>query len=413
MGNSSGETEVAPPVGQADRFPVAPLLVTLTVQTVATAAAYSIPAVAPEVARHLGINPALVGVFVSVVYGVGIVSALLSPGYILRQGATRVSQAVLLATVVMLTTAALGTFAMVALSAVLMGLAYGATAPSSTHLLVPRTPPQHMNLVLSLRQIGVPLGGMLAGLIMPALALAAGWQAALLLQVIPAVLMLVVLEVARRRWDIKRTASADTVGILALGRMLVGHAPLQRLSFASFVYAGLQGCFMAFTATQLTTVVGLDLVHAGQVLAIYWFSGVISRPIWGWLADHLMPARWLLVLQGAVMCAAAILAGQFGPGWSLAAIVLVSTVAGATASGFTGIAYAEYARLGGARRTEATGVGSACMFSGVMLLPTMMSAAVTMVGSYAQVYAAFGGLALLAGLLLALPQRGTQSTAGT
>src|SRR5436305_15318535 len=42
-------------------FPVGPLAATLAVQPLATAAAYSIPAVAPAVARHLGVNPALIG----------------------------------------------------------------------------------------------------------------------------------------------------------------------------------------------------------------------------------------------------------------------------------------------------------------------------------------------------------------
>ena len=148
-------------------FPVGPLAATLAVQTVATAAAYSIPAVAPAVARDLGVNPALIGLYISTVYGVGILSALFSPRFIQSYGAVRASQAVLAATLAMLATAAAGSITAVALSAVLMGAAYGATAPASTHLLVPQTPRAHINLVLSLRQIGVPLAGMLAGLVMP------------------------------------------------------------------------------------------------------------------------------------------------------------------------------------------------------------------------------------------------------
>ena len=42
-------------------------------QTLSTGAAYSVPAVAPAVARDLGINGALVGFFISTVYGVGII----------------------------------------------------------------------------------------------------------------------------------------------------------------------------------------------------------------------------------------------------------------------------------------------------------------------------------------------------
>jgi len=384
-------------------FPVAPLAATLAVQTLATTAAYSIPAVAPVVARDLGVNPALIGLYISTVYGVGILSALFSPRFIQSHGAVRASQAVLAATLAMLATAAAGSLAAVALSAVLMGVAYGATAPASTHLLVPLTPRAHLNLVLSLRQIGVPLAGMLAGLVMPPLTLHWGWQPALIAQMVPVLVLGVALEVVRRSWDAPHaTGSQPPAGLFAPLRLLVDRPALRRLSFASFVYSGLQLCFIVFMTTQLTTVAGMDLVQAGRVLAAYQVAGIVARPVWGWLADHVLAARWLLALQGAIMCAAALLAARFGPEWNGWLVILVCTCAGATASGFTGIAYGEYARLGGERRTEATGLGAASMFGGVLVLPALMSLAVTTSGSYLLAYSAIGVLALVSGASLAL-----------
>jgi hypothetical protein len=109
------------------------------------------------------------------------------------------------------------------------------------------------------------------------------------------------------------------------------------------------------------------------------------------------------------MCGAALLAARFGPAWPGWLIILVCSCAGATASGFTGIAYGEYARLGGERRTEATGLGAASMFGGVMVLPALMSLAVTASGSYLFAYSAIGALALVSGLLLAFqPVRPTR-----
>ena len=167
------------------RFPLWPLLAMVATQALATMGSYSLPAVAPAVARDLGVPGALVGVFISTVYGVGIASALLSPGFIARYGAVRVSQFVLASTLAMLVAAAAGSVASIAVGAALLGLTYGATAPAATHLLVPRTPPGVMNLVLSIRQIGVPLGGVLAGLAMVPLTLAMGWREALLWVALP------------------------------------------------------------------------------------------------------------------------------------------------------------------------------------------------------------------------------------
>ena len=147
------------PTSPPASLPIWPLLATLAMQTLATMAAFSLPAAAPEVARDLDIDGTLIGFFISLVYGVGILSALLSPGFITSYGAVRVGQFVLLSVLGMLATAASGQLWAVALSAIVLGIGYGATAPVSTHLLMPRTPPGRLNLILSVRQIGVPLGG--------------------------------------------------------------------------------------------------------------------------------------------------------------------------------------------------------------------------------------------------------------
>jgi MFS family permease len=406
-----GQRQGTPVVDGATRsvpqtFPTGPLAITLAVQILATLAAFSVPAVAPAISRDLGVPSALVGLYLSIVYGVGILSALLSPGLIYRYGAGRVSQGVLVATVAMVATASTGTLAMVVLSAVLMGLAYGATAPASTHLLVPRTPPSIMNLVISLRQIGVPVAGVLAGLLMPPMTLRWGWQTALALQIIPAVIMMVVLEVARRDWD-KREAMppGQTMGLLQPLRLLAGNPPLRRLSFASFVYSGLQGCFIAFMTTHLTTIVGFDLVHAGQALAVYQISGSVSRPIWGWLADHVLSARALLAIHGVIMSGAGALAAFFGPGWTSLTVFAVCIAAGATASGFTGLAFAEFSRLGGERSTQATGLGAAALFSGVMVLPAVMTGIVLKWGDYRSAYLAVAVMALVSSLALCTGRR--------
>jgi predicted MFS family arabinose efflux permease len=391
------------PSAEARRhFPVWPLLAMLATQSLATMAAFSLPAVAPAVARDLGVTGALSGVFISMVYGVGILSALFSPGFIARYGAVRVTQCVLLATLAMLLSAAAGSVASIALGAVLLGLAYGATAPASAHLLVPRTPPGAINLVLSLRQIGVPLGGVLAGLVMAPLTLALGWREALLWQAVPVAALALLIQIPRGHWDRERDpARAIVHRRLAAPLLLLGEsAAMRRLALASLVYSGLQLCFISFMTVHLTSRAGFDLIAAGQALAVYQVAGVVSRPVWGWLADRFRAARGLLAAQGVIMCVAAILAGRFAPQWPPPLVLLVCAVAGATASGFTGIAYAEWARLGGARRTEATGLGAGMMFAGVMVMPSAFSAVIAASGAYAAAYAGAGLLAAVSGLLL-------------
>ncbi len=388
-------------------MPVWPLLATLAAQSLATMALYSLPTVAPEVATDLGVNGTLVGSFVAMVYGVGILSALLSPGLIRRHGGVRATQAVLLAAAGMLAMAAFGWgVSGLALAALVLGLGYGASASASTHLLAPRTPQPVFNLVMSLRQIGVPLGGVLAALTLPPLALSIGWRGALIVELVPVVLLIALLEIGRGRWDVDREPTRQAFGRTLLQPFaLLGDQRFRRLSVAAFVYSGLALCLVAFMTVQLTTAVGLDLVQAGRMLAAYQIAGSVSRPIWGWIADRLLSPASTLAVHGAGMAAASTLAGFQAPGWPTWALLANALLAGCTAGGYTGVAYAEYAALGGTRRTEATGLGTAILFAGGMVVPPLFGATVTALGGYTLGYLVAGGCALAGAVLLGMPAR--------
>ena len=385
------------------RMPIWPLTATLAVQTLATMALYSLPTVAPAVARDLNVNGALVGGFVATAYGVGIISALLSPALIRRYGGVRATQVVLLAALGMLVIAgtAQGVTAL-AISAVVLGLAYGAAAPASTHLLAPKTPVAVFNTIMSLRQIGVPLGGVLAALILPPLVGHLGWRGALLAETVPVLALIVLMEIPRKAWDTdldpKRYRLAQT---LMRPFALLADKRIRRLSGSTFIFSGLQLCFVSFMTVQLTTVVQMDLVTAGRILALYQIAGSVSRPIWGWIADHFLTPSQTLVVHGVGMAAAAALTGQFGSAWPGWGVVAVAVLAGCSAGGYTGVAYAEYAHLGGARRTEATGLGTALMFAGGMLMPTAFATTIAASGNYGLAYGSMAVLALMGGGLLA------------
>ena len=405
-------------------FPLWPLIVTTAMQTLATMAVFAIPALAPAIGRDLAVNGVLSGYFVSLVYGTGIASSLLAAGAIHRFGAVRVCQAVLATALAMLLISASGSLAAFAIGAIVLGSTYGATAPVSTHLLVPRTPPQIINLVLSIRQIGVPMGGVLAALLMPPLALRVGWQTALLMLGLPITVLVLALELPRRRWDLPDNLPADlppratgrvhgSVVTIEAARavldLLRTSGELRRLSAASFVFSGVQLSFVAFLTVQLTSRAGFGLVAAGQALALYQLAGMLCRPVWGWLADGKHGAHRLIVLQGVAMGLLVGAAGHFGPHWPVPLIFVACALAGATANGFTGLGYAEFARIGGARRTEATGLGSAAMFSGVLVLPSLGALVVSLTGSYVIAFTALGVMAVAAALMLAVSARSPQN----
>ena len=371
-------------------------------QTLATTAAFSVPAVAPAIARDLHLPGALIGFFPALVYGVGIISSLYSPSFILRFGAVRVIQAVMAAVCVMLGVCALGTAGSIAAGAALLGLAYGSTAPASAHLLVPRTPQRVYNLVMSIRQAGLPLAGILAGVMMPPMTLAFGWRVALAAQIPTSLALLVALEFVRRKWDVGlRPGYPLFVGALAQPlRLLRQNADIKRLTIMSFVFTGAQLCFISFMTVHLTQSAGFDLVTAGWTLAAYQGAALVSRPLLGWIADKYVSPMRLLAALGFLMCASAAVSALFTAAWPGLAIVVVCLAAGFSASGFTGLAYAEFARLGGAARTEATGLGSAAMFAGVLVLPPLFGLTATATHAFVLPYAALAAATFAASVMV-------------
>ena len=98
---------------------------------------------------------------------------------------------------------------------------------------------------------------------------------------------------------------------------------------------------------HLTTVAGFDLISAGRALAIYQIAGAVTRPIWGWIADRWLTPGQTLAVQGSAWRRQHWRPARFGPGWPSWLVLAVAAIAGCTAGGYTGVAYAEYAHLGG------------------------------------------------------------------
>ena len=391
-----------PPAVMWGDVPWTALAATITTQALATMALYSIPAVAPAIARDLGIPGEFSSMVIAAGYGSGVVSALASPDFVHRFGAVRISQFVMLCTVAMLLAASAGSVGWLALAPFLLGVGYGANAPASTHILAPRTPRKIFNLVMSVRQIGVPLGGVLAALILPPLTLAVGWRWALWVELPALVAIVFLIQLRRDEWDADRKPAhqVNFRSLIQPFRLLREDPRLRNLSIACFCYSGISLTFVALTTVHLTKHAGLDLVRAGQMLAAYQLAGTLSRPVWGWMADRLLSPSRVLALHGFGMTAAAIAAGQIGGTWSQWAVLAVAIAAGVSAGGYTGVAYAEYAHIGGARRTEATGLGTAMMFAAVLILPPIIGGMALVLGDYAIPYFLLAVLALPCAVLM-------------
>lgn len=148
------------------------LVITLAIQALVAAAALTVPVLAPVLGSAAGVGAELVGVYVALVYAGAMVGSLSASGWVARLGAMRASQAGLALCALGLLCSVSGQLWLLALGAVLVGVGCGPITPASSHLLIRTTPPHRMAFVFSLKQTGVPLGGVLAGLFAPKMEIA-------------------------------------------------------------------------------------------------------------------------------------------------------------------------------------------------------------------------------------------------
>src|SRR5258708_3500517 len=156
------------------------LIATLAIQALVSMAVLTPPVFAALAAPEIGVSANSIGVYTSLVYAAACFSSAVSGGPIRRYGAIRLSQVCLVACAAGLALTASASLVLVLGGAVLLGLGYGPVTPASSHLLIRQTPPARRALVFSIKQTGVPVGGALAGLLVPALVLTLGWRGAAL-----------------------------------------------------------------------------------------------------------------------------------------------------------------------------------------------------------------------------------------
>ena len=372
------------------------LAITMAIQAMVSAAALAGPVLASDIAGSMGVAVELLGIYVAIIYAAAALTSLVSGDMVHRHGPIRVSQiALFLAAAGLLLLLAAKTLAAIA-GAVLIGLGYGVVTPASSHLLAHNTPRERMGLVFSIKQTGVPLGGILAALVLPPMAIAFGWRTSLGVFVLACLLVALVSETCRGSLDADRQVVQGRPNMIGALRGLWSHPSMRGLAMTSFAFAAIQLILTGYLVTFLVEARGLSLAAAGGILALAQASGVGGRLLWGWFADRFLSARQVLgLLAGLSTTCATIfaLAGQAAP---IMVVTTVSMVFGAAAIGWNGVFLAEIARI--ASKSEAAGATGAALFmtyAGVVAGPP----AFAFLLSHAGYATAFGGAATVMGIM--------------
>lgn len=365
------------------------IIVLMLGQALGTMATSILPAVAPKVVESYSVSSALIGYQVSLISLSMLISLVYGGNLAVRWGGCRVSQIGLGLCIAGCVIAMLPHQGFMVLSAVPMGLGYGLVSPATSQVLMRFTPAERRNFIFSLKQTGVPMGGIAAGGLAPAIAVWLGWQWALAVNAAALALLMLLMERGRPYWDDDRdpraTLVADPYGGLAT---VWRDRPLRLLALAGAAFVVMQLALLTFTVIFFVEEMKHGLVQAGVILMASQAGGVVGRLFWGWVADTLHDFFKALALLGGVMTATTLLCLGITPAWPLLLSCALFFVLGTTASGWNGAFLAEVVRQAPNQSVSAATGGSLFVVNiGKFLGPIMFAAAYQLSGSYASAFA--------------------------
>ncbi len=384
-----------------------PLAGTTFMQTITAVMFLTIPVLAPALLDDVGFQPSHVGLYTALIFLGAMPVSLIMGALTARFGALRVMQVGMVLSSISLLLSMIPVLPLLLVCGMVLGMGYGPNTPGASHILARITNPKDLPLVFSIKQSGAPLGGFLAGIIVPLVVVNAGWREALMVCAGLGLVGAVLVQPLRAKVDDDRQPGRriSVQGIWQQLRLLVRHGPLRRLTIVSFVFAGVQACTFAFLVTFLVDYVRLDLISAGIAYSAMHLIGVVARVGWGWIADRYVRASIVLAGLGIASAISVIMVAQFDDGWPFWAIVMVSTAVGATASSWTGVFLAEVARAAPSGQVSAATGGSIFFtYFGLVVGPTVFSALIALGGSYQLGFYVIAGAIFLASLSI-LPRR--------
>lgn len=368
----------------------------MLVQATGSVAVLWLPAIAPKVAGELGISASVIGYQIMIAYLGAMLTSLMVGGLISRLGAWRTSQLSLLMFGLGHLGFMTGDLGVMIGSSFVMGFGYGIVNPPSSHILNQIATPKNRNLIFSLRFTGVPVGGIIASLAAPALALDFGWQASLAFPITMGLVLFVLMQPLRAHWDVDRDRTApvwrNPLTDLAL---IKADRALLWICLVGLLFASVQLSLTTFTVTFLFEEIGYTLVAAGLALSAVQVAGVAGRIGWGVIADRLNNGLLVLGLIGVISLGCALATYMLTPEWPRLMVYALFGLFGFSAMGWNGVMASEMARLSPPGKTgNVLGAAMFVIFAGVAAGPAAFSVFYQLTGRYGSTFLLMAAVSL-------------------
>ncbi len=290
---------------------------------------------------------------------------------------------------------------------VMAGIGYAGVNPATAKAIVERFPSRGRGLAMSIKQIGVPIGGAIAAASLPGIALVFGWRSAMATAGAVCLVSAVAIRTSYAKYAGRRLAGdgpiAPKQGWWSSVRGTFRNRDLILLSTAIVFFQGFQLCLITYFILYAKEVLAYPILTAGALFSLANLSGMAGRICCGAVSDFMLGGarRPVLIASGmisAVLCLAFTSLTPRHPPWVVWAVTLLL---GFTSMGWPGIFFTLAGELSGAGKAgSAFGLCVAVVSLGVFIEPPLFGYVVDKTGSYSAAWIVAAALLFGAALLI-------------
>ena len=272
------------------------------------------------------------------------------------------------------------------LALTVVGGSWGISALAGGGAIANTAPVGRRGLLIGVRQMGLPLGGVIAGLLAPLVPIF-GWQAIFAAQA----LGYVVLSLLALRWQWQLTERTSSPWRR--------EPPIRaiQLGVLSVAMTTAQWAFIVYLTIELTTRLAVGFEVAAVIFLVSQIVGALARPALGAVADRVGPPRTPLLAAISVASASLVLLfGLATPDVPTPVLALLAFGAAVFVIGWNGVMVVAMAEAGPRRSVNMQlGAGLTLMRVGNIVAPPLFAAILVAAGSLVA-WATMAGLLIVA-----------------
>ncbi|MDI6812611.1 MAG: MFS transporter [Desulfitobacteriaceae bacterium] len=360
------------------------LFVTTLTQATIALISQGIGTLAPFLITELGLTKTQVG-FAGGAVNVGMTLTALLAGRavdtwgekrVLVVGGLATGEAVLLASLS-------NTFLVLIVLLMFTGLWAATSTPAGSKAIMTWFPFSQRGLALGIRQTGVPLGGMVAALLIPPIAISFGWKIAMGVMGLGPILGAALCQVAYK--DHPMEVKVGKTVKSGKWTELLRNKEIWLVSLTAITYVAAQFTIVTYLVLYLHDKTSFSVALASLFLALVQFGGMAGRIFWGYVSDTFFQGarKPVLAIIGIMAIAMALAMLALTPQTPMWIIGLATWLFGFSAIGWNGIYITLLSEVAGRDQAgTAVGLGLTLLQLGVLIFPPLFGFFVDFSGSY-------------------------------